>query len=177
MKINNSVGIKGVYVYPLAEKDAAATMPAFGSDWVTIGDVLNETAEVNDDEPEVTTYTSETSNKEIIIGENSTTATLTLMDPDFEQLARYCGGSVSGDSEGKKIYTRPKAYIAKQFAIAIVPKMGAMQCCPCVTLIPALNSKVTKKGITTLKIKMKYKGDMIMKQEIVDPTTGKPYSV
>lgn len=98
MPILATMGLKKIYIAP-AKSDG--NMPAKGNEWLDLGDVYQDTCSLKDDSPEITEYKSETSSKVItLVGETPTAIELSLMDPDLTQLARYFGGTPTGE-DGK----------------------------------------------------------------------------
>jgi hypothetical protein len=163
------MGLKKIYINTA---DTTGAMPANGASWLDLGDVYKDTCTLTDDDIEVTTHESETSSKKInLCGEYVTTVELTLMDPDLEQLARYFGGTITGDA-GKRKWIRPRKPVYKEWATWLQPEEGLFVGCPNVCIIPKFEITYSSKGICLVPMKIKLQSELQFDEGQTAPTTA-----
>lgn len=169
MPILSTMGLKKIYIAPASDD---GTMPANGASWLDLGDVYQDSCTLTDEDVEITTYKSETSNKQINIpGEYDTTVELTLLDPDLSLLARYFGGTITGDT-GKRKWTRPRKPAYKEWAVWQMPEEGLFVGCPNVCIVPKFEITYSAKGICLVPMKIKYQAELVVDETITDPTNA-----
>ena len=167
MPILATMGLRKIFISPASED---GHMPENGDSWLDLGDVYQDTCSLKDDEPEVTEHKSETSNKRITLtGETPTAVELSLMDPDMELLARYFGGTVSGN-KGQRVWIRPKKLPYKEWAIWIQPEEGFFLGCPTVRIIPKFEITYSAKGICLVPMTIKFQSELTTSEAMKDPT-------
>lgn len=143
--VNTSMGIKSFKVAEATENSGVYSFPTSG---VSIGDVYQDTCQLVDEAPEITTHKSETSNRKIIqTGETVTTIELSLMDPDLDTLAKYFGGSVSGDK-----WERPRELPYKEFAIQLEPDAGMFVGSKAARIVPRFEITYSSTGICLVPV-------------------------
>jgi hypothetical protein len=162
------MGLKKIYVH---EASADGTMPANGEEWLDLGDVYQDTCQLTDSDPEITEHRSETSNKVITqVGETQTTVALSLMDPDLELLARYFGGTITGEGKGKRKWVRPKKLPYKEWAIWQQPEEGIFMGCANARIIPRFEITYSKTGICLVPMTVRYQSELMADETMTDPT-------
>jgi len=169
MPIQSTMGLKKIYVAPAL---ADGTMPAKGKDWLDLGDVYQDTCTLTDDDPEVTEHKSETSSKKITLtGELVTNVALSLMDPDLEQLARYFGGTPTGDA-GQRKWIRPRKLPYKEWAIWLMPEEGLFVGCATARILPKFEITYSSKGICLVPMTIKFQAELQTDEGMTDPTVA-----
>lgn len=161
------MGLKKIFIAPASED---GSMPAKGSSWLDLGDVYKETCTLKDDDPETTEHKSETSNKVItLIGETATNVELTLLDPDITQMARYFGGTVSGE-KGSRKWKRPKKLPYKEWGLWLQPEEGLFVGCANVRIIPKFEITYNSKGVCLVPMTVKFQSELEVDESMTDPT-------
>lgn len=169
MPILATMGLKKIYIAP-AKSDG--NMPAKGNEWLDLDDVYQDTCSLKDDSPEITEHKSETSSKVItLVGETPTAIELSLMDPDLTQLARYFGGTPTGE-DGKRVWIRPKKLEYKEWARWIEPEEGLFVGCANVRIIPTFEITYSSKGICLVPMTIKFQSNLQASEEMSDPTVA-----
>ncbi|MBQ0161077.1 MAG: hypothetical protein KBT28_10735 [Bacteroidales bacterium] len=172
-----SIGVKKIYVSEIADW-ANTVMPVSTSSdevWKDLGDVYEDTATLEDADPEIVTHKSETSSKKIVTSKaGDCTLTLSLMDPSLDQLQRYFGGTITTGSGGKKSWTRPSNWTPKPFALYIVPEDGDAVMNPCCGITPKFQISYTKNGIMLVPMTITLTGDTTFTEDY-DPDHGPMY--
>lgn len=169
MPILATMGLKKIYIAP-AKSDG--NMPAKGNEWLDLGDVYQDTCSLKDDSPEITEHKSETSSKVItLVGETPTAIELSLMDPDLTQLARYFGGTPTGE-DGKRVWIRPKKLEYKEWAMWIEPEEGLFVGCANVRIIPTFEITYSSKGICLVPMTIKFQSNLQASEKMSDPTVA-----
>lgn len=167
MPILSTMGLKKIYV---SEALADGTMPQNGASWLDLGDVYQDTCKLTDADPETTEHKSETSSKKItLVGETETTVELSLMDPDLELLARYFGGTITGET-GKRKWVRPRKLPYKEWAVWQMPEEGLFVGCANARIIPKFEITYSAKGICLVPMTIKYQAELQVDEEMTDPT-------
>lgn len=162
------MGLKKVFIAPAAT--TPGTMPANGNTWLDLGDVYKDTCQLLDEDIEETVHESETSNKKITLcGEYVTGVQLTLMDPDLPQLARYFGGTITGNNGSRK-WWRPRKPEYKEWAMWIMPEEGLFIGCPNTRIIPKFEITYSAKGIALVPLKIKFQDQLTADETQADPT-------
>lgn len=164
------MGLKKVYIAPAGT--TPGTMPANGSAWSDLGDVLADSCTLKDEDVEETVFESETSSRKITLtGKYKTTAELTLMDPDLDMLAKMFGGTVAGTNGARK-WTRPLQPEYKEWAVWLAPLDGLFVGCPAARIIPTFDITYSSKGICQVPLKIKFQDQLIADEGQSAPTTG-----
>lgn len=169
MPILATMGLKKIYIAPASED---GQMPEKGNKWLDLGDVYQDTCSLKDDDPEVTEHKSETSSKRITLtGETPTSVELSLMDPDMERMARYFGGTLTGEA-GKRQWIRPRKLPYKEWAMWIMPEEGLFVGCTNVRIIPKFEITYSAKGICLVPMTISFQTELIAEEGMSDPTVG-----
>lgn len=169
MPILATMGLKKIYIAP-AMTDGS--MPAKDSQWLDLGDVYQDTCSLKDDSPEITEHKSETSSKVItLVGETPTAIELSLMDPDLTRLARYFGGTPTGE-DGKRVWIRPKKLEYKEWAMWIEPEEGLFVGCANVRIIPTFEITYSSKGICLVPMTIKFQSNLQASEGMSAPTVA-----
>lgn len=167
MPILATMGLKKIFIAP-AMTDGS--MPANGNQWLDLGDVYQDTCSLKDDDPEITEHKSETSSKKItLVGETPTSMELSLMDPDLTLLARYFGGTITGE-EGHRVWIRPRKLEYKEWALWNQPEEGLFVGCASIRIIPKFEITYSSKGICLVPMTIKFQSELIANEEMTDPT-------
>lgn len=162
-----SMGLKHIYVAPPNDE---LSLPAFGSAWEGFGDVLDDSANLEEGAPTKKVYKSQTSKKKIVtgkLGENKVKTT--LMDPSLDLLARYYGGTVEG-TDGNRTWKKPDKYISKSFAAVLIPEVGCSISSPSVTITPVSKISYSEDGIALLDVELEFDIQPTFHEEVLEPT-------
>ncbi len=106
-----------------------------------------------------------------LVGETPTAIELSLMDPDLTQLARYFGGTPTGE-DGKRVWIRPKKLEYKEWAMWIEPEEGLFVGCANVRIIPTFEITYSSKGICLVPMTIKFQSNLQASEEMSDPTVA-----
>lgn len=167
MAILATMGLKKIFIAPASED---GSMPAKGASWLDLGDVYKDTCTLKDDDPETTEHKSETSNKVItLIGETATNVELTLLDPDITQMARYFGGTVSGEPGSRK-WKRPKKLPYKEWGLWLQPEEGLFVGCANVRIIPKFEITYNSKGVCLVPMTVRFQSELEVDESMTEPT-------
>lgn len=169
MPVLSTMGLKKIYIQ---ESKGSSEMPAFGAEWKDLGDVYKDTCTLKDSDGTETKHESETSSKKIIQYEaGDTTVELTLMDPDLATLAKYFGGTITGEV-GKRKWIRPKKLPYKEWAVYQLPEEGLLIGCPNCRIIPKFEITYSAKGICLVPMTIMYQAETHFEEGVSDPTTA-----
>ena len=91
------------------------------------------------------------------------------MDPDLELLARYFGGSITGD-EGRRKWIRPRKLPYKEWAIWQQPEEGLFIGCPCARILPKFEITYSSTGICLVPMTVQYQAELFVDEGLTDPT-------
>lgn len=157
MPILSTMGLKKIWI---ADSTSQTDFPAYGNLWSDLGDVYKDTCKLVDADPSEVNHESETSQKKITLyGENVTTVELSLMDPDLAALAKYFGGTITGEA-GARQWIRPKKLPYKEWAIKQQPESGLVIGCPCASIKPKFEITYTATGICLVPMVIKYQAQL-----------------
>lgn len=168
MPVLATMGLKKIWI---TESTGSETMPANGVAWKDLGDVYKDTCTMIDSDGTETKHESETSSKKITMYEpGETSVELTLMDPDLELLAKYFGGTITGE-EGKRTWIRPRKIPYAEWAVWQQPEEGLLIGCPNAVVIPKFEITYSAKGICLVPMTIKYQAETHVNEENKAPTT------
>ncbi len=159
MPILSTMGLKKIWCAP-ANSSNTSQFPAFGNTWFDLGDVYKDTGSLKDGDPDEVVHESETSKKKITLNGNTpTTLELTLMDPDLNQLAKYFGGTITGNT-GAKHWIRPRRLPYVERAVLQQPEEGLVIGCPNVVIKPKFEITYSKTGICLVPMVITYQDEL-----------------
>lgn len=144
--INATMGIKRLCYAPVNTSDPK-TMPASGFKDV---DVYQDTGSFQDNDPETTEHVSETSSKKIILNKKvAGTLAFSIMDPTFEELVAFQGGTLDAD---KNTYSEPTSVKNIALALIVIPEDGKALRIPSANIVAKKNTTYSATGITLLEV-------------------------
>lgn len=156
MPVNSTMGLKKIWITPSTGNDA---MPANGAAWKDLGDVYKDTCTMKDGDATETVHESETSSKKITqVEPGETTVELSLMDPDLDWLAKYFGGTITGEA-GKRKWIRPRKLPYAEHAVWMQPEEGLLIGCPNTRVIPKFEITYSSKGICLVPLTIKFQAE------------------
>lgn len=169
MPVVSTMGLEKIYIAPSG--NTIDELPTFGSNWVDLGDVYQDTCTLKDDDPEITEHKSETSTKRITqTGEVVTKMELSLMDPDSTILTRHFGGEIK-TSGTRKTWIRPRKLPTKEFAVLVKPEEGIWVGCSHCRIVPKFEITYSAKGICLVPMTVNFNASLqTIEDDKFDPT-------
>ena len=165
MSVLSTMGVKAVYYAPVNSSDPKE-MPTTGFKPV---DVYQDTASFVDKDPTITVHKSETSAKKIVQKtKEGSELILSIMDPSFDELVAFEGGTVSGTA-GSRVYKEPATSKNIELAFKILPEAGNALNIPCAAVIAKKNTTYSSKGITLLDLTIEPLYEVEYDEDVTEP--------
>lgn len=166
MPILMTLGVKAVYYAPINTADPKV-MPTTG--WKKV-DVYQDTCSFVDKDPTITVHKSETSAKKIVQKtKEGSELIFSIMDPSFDELVAFEGGTVTG-IEGARKYKEPATSKNVELAFKILPEAGNALNIPCAAVVAKKNTTYSSKGITLLDNTIEPLYEVEYDEDVSEPT-------
>ena len=166
MPILMTLGVKAVYYAPINTADPKV-MPTTG--WKKV-DVYQDTCSFVDKDPTITVHRSETSAKKIVQKtKEGSELIFSIMDPSFDELVDFEGGTVTG-IEGARKYKEPATSKNIELAFKILPEAGNALNIPCAAVVEKKNTTYSSKGITLLDNTIEPLYEVEYDEDVTEPT-------
>ena len=166
MPILMTLGVKAVYYAPINTADPKV-MPTTG--WKKV-DVYQDTCSFVDKDPTITVHKSETSAKKIVQKtKEGSELIFSIMDPSFDELVDFEGGTVTG-TEGARKYKEPATSKNVELAFKILPEAGNALNIPCAAVVAKKNTTYSSKGITLLDNTIEPLYEVEYDEDVSEPT-------
>lgn len=118
-----------------------------------LGVTYRETAELTQEDPEVTEHYSEENDEpeEIVTSKGKTTITWSIINSDPETLAGVLGGQVKL-VDGNDVWEAPPGGVEIEKSIRVTPKRGARITIPRAKIVAKINYKIARTGIFMVEL-------------------------
>jgi hypothetical protein len=142
-----SLGLQSIEIADMAADGDVGTV------FATLGVTYQDTAELAQEDPEVTEFYSEENDdaEEVIVAKGKITVKWAIIDFQPATLVKVLGGTVTGTAPNDS-WSAPAAGVKIEKSIKITPKSGKVITIPRANIAAKLSYKLSKKGIAMVEI-------------------------